>query len=347
MDGKILTIKKLCDLVAGQLCGSDEISLSGINSIDAACDQDLTFLSDEKYFSSLQTSNAGAVLVSTEYENVGMAQVVVGNVDEALITVLEYFQPKYTPESGIHSSAVVSDSATIAVSASIGANAVIGDDVIIGENTIISSGCHILSKSKVGANCKLDSNVVIYDNCTIGNYCVILANTTIGSMGFGYRAVNNMPKLIPHLGGVILEDFVEIGANCTIDRAKFGNTVIGMATKIDNLVQIAHNCVIGKCCMIAAFVGIAGSSVLGDGVIIGGQAGVGDHATIGDGAMLAGGAGVIGYVAPGAKVFGYPARDMKQAQRVLAHTNRLPQLAKTVKELKKKVEKLEAAKDNS
>lgn len=188
---------------------------------------------------------------------------------------------------------------------------------------------------------------MIYDNCTIGNYCVLQANATIGAVGFGYRAVDNMPRLIPHLGGVILEDFVEVGANSTIDRAKFGNTVIGIGTKIDNLVMIAHNCVIGKCCLIAAQCGIAGSTVIGDGVMMGGQVGVIDHVVVGDGIILAARALVAGHASNGSVLWGYPAREMKKAQKIIAYTNRLPKLADTVKQLTKKVEKLEAAKDDS
>ncbi len=347
MATKILTTKEVCEIVGGRLVGQDDLSIASVNSIDAASDRELTFLSDLKYLKSLLDSEAGAVLVHSELDNIDKTQIIVKNVDEALIIILEYFSQKIAATPGIHPSAIIEESAKIADSASIGANVVIGDNSSIGENTVISSGCSIGNNSTVGSNCRLDSNVVIYDNCTIGNYCVLQANATIGSVGFGYRAVNNIPTLIPHLGGVILEDLVEIGANSVVDRAKFGNTVIGYGTKIDNLVQIAHNCVIGKCCIIAGASAIGGSAILGDGVVVGGQVGIGDHATIGDGAMLAARSLILKKVPAGAKYLGQPARDIKKAQKVLAHTNRLPKLADTVKQLIKKVEKLEAAKDNS
>ena len=155
-----------------------------------------------------------------------------------------------------------------------------------------------------------------------------------------------MPKLIPHLGGVVIEDFVEIGANCCIDRAKFGDTIIRMGTKIDNLVQIAHNCEIGRCCMIAALCGIAGSTIMGDGVIMGGQSGLGDHVKVGAGCLIAGQSGVTASVGPGMKLMGKPARDIKEELRSHAYINKLPKFLDSLKQLEKKVNELETTKNN-
>jgi UDP-3-O-[3-hydroxymyristoyl] glucosamine N-acyltransferase len=192
----------------------------------------------------------------------------------------------------------------------------------------------------------LDSNIVIYHNCRLGNNVIIQANTTIGSIGFGYSFIDGKHKLIPHNGAVVIEDFVEIGANCCVDRAKFGNTIIGAGTKIDNLVQIAHNVVIGKCCIIAGQAGISGSCKLGDGVVMGGQSGVADNIEIGDGTMVGGKSGVISNVAAGQQLLGMPAIDRKESLRVTAFARRLPKLVEQIKQLINRVERLEAAKDN-
>jgi UDP-3-O-[3-hydroxymyristoyl] glucosamine N-acyltransferase len=192
----------------------------------------------------------------------------------------------------------------------------------------------------------LDSNVVIYHNCCIGNNVIIQANTTIGSTGFGYTFISGAHQLIPHNGGVVIEDFVEIGANCCIDRAKFRNTIIGAGTKIDNLVQIAHNVVVGRCCLIVAQVGIAGSCRLGDGVVLGGQVGLADNIEIGDGTQVAARSGVVGSIPAGQRVGGVPATDIREALRIAGLTRRLPKFAEQLKQLAKRMEELEAAKDN-
>ncbi|OHB67411.1 MAG: hypothetical protein A2Y77_05275 [Planctomycetes bacterium RBG_13_62_9] len=180
----------------------------------------------------------------------------------------------------------------------------------------------------------------------MGNHVIIQSNSTIGAVGFGYAFIEGAHRLIPHNGGVIVEDFVEIGANACVDRAKFGNTIIGAGTKIDNLVQIAHNVVIGKCCLIAAQVGVAGSCRLGDGVVLAGQVGLADNIEIGAGTMVGAQAGVMSSVPPGERLAWSPAIDVKEAVRVVAHILRLPKLSQELKRLTAKVEKLEAAKDD-
>jgi UDP-3-O-[3-hydroxymyristoyl] glucosamine N-acyltransferase len=211
---------------------------------------------------------------------------------------------------------------------------------------VIGSGCHIGQNSRIGKNCRLDSNVVVYHNCLVGDNVIIQANSTIGSTGFGYSYIDNAHRLIPHNGGVIIEDFVEIGANTCIDRAKFGNTIIGAGTKIDNLVQIAHNVVIGKCCLIAAMVGISGSCRIGDGVVLAGQVGLVDNIEIGSGTMVGAQAGVINNVPAGQKLAWTPALEWNEAMRVMGLTRRLPKMAGQLKEMNKRLEELEAAEDH-
>jgi len=292
----------------------------------------------------LLRSRAGAVIVGERIEGLAMPQLIVRNVDAALIEALGIFAPRLKrQEEGIDPSAKVGQDVKIAQGVSIEAGAVISDKAEIGQGSVIGSGCKIGENSSIGANCRLDGNVVVYHNCRIGNNVIIQANSTIGSTGFGYCCIEGEHKLIPHNGGVVIEDFVEIGANCCVDRAKFGNTVIGAGTKIDNLVQIAHNVIIGRCCLIAGQVGIAGSCKIGDGVVLGGQAGVTDNIKIGDGAMIGGQSGVFQDVPPKGRLFGTPATGIAEASKIISLTKRLPKLAETVKQLRKRIEKLESA----
>lgn len=345
MNAKSYTVKQLAQAVGGEIAGDENIVITAVNSIELARKGHLTFAGSSEYIAKLADCKADAVLVSGRLE-AAITQIIVKNVDEALIDILGMFAPQHKPQPGIHPSAFVSPTAVIGGGVSIGAFVFIDDNVKIGDNTVIDAGTVIKRDSVIGSSCRIDGNVTIYHGCRIGNQCVIQAGTAVGSVGFGYRKVNNMPQLIPHWGGVVIEDFVEIGANCCIDRAKFGDTVIGMGTKMDNLVQIAHNCRIGKCCLFAAGVGIAGSAVIGNGVIIGGHSGVVEHVTVGDGTMIASKTVVTSSLKPGSAVYGMPARDIKKMMRVQAETNRLPETVKRIKDLEKKVANLEKADNN-
>jgi UDP-3-O-[3-hydroxymyristoyl] glucosamine N-acyltransferase len=180
----------------------------------------------------------------------------------------------------------------------------------------------------------------------VGNNVIIQANSTIGSTGFGYAFIDGVHQLIPHNGIVVIEDFVEIGASCCVDRAKFGETRIGAGTKIDNLVQIAHNVIIGKCCLVAGQSGMGGSVKIGDGVVLAGSVGLIDNIEIGDTAIVGARSFVINSIEPGTHVLGFPAIEHKEALRVWAATNRLPKLIEQFRELSTRVEKLEASKDD-
>jgi len=315
--------------------------------IKTAGEKDVTFIADDKHKTAISHSDAAAVIVSARIEGLDKPQLIVKNVNAALIETLKIFAPKLQAVTeGVDPTAKVAGNVKIAKGVYVGANVVIDDGVEIGQNSIIGNGCKIGENSKLGKHSRLDSNVVIYHNCCIGNNVIIQANTTIGSTGFGYSFIDGEHRLIPHNGGVIIEDFVEIGANCCVDRAKFGNTVIGAGTKIDNLVQIAHNVVIGKCCLIAALAGIAGSCKLGDGVVLGGQAGLADNIEIGDGTMVGAGAGVISSVPAGQKLAWTPAIKREDAMRTIGLVLRLPKMARQLKQLSKRIEKLEAAEDD-
>ena len=316
-----VTIHELAERLGAVLVGAPggaEIRIAGVQPIEAAGGNDVTFVTDARHQASLAESRAAAVIVAKPVEGLSMPQLHVRNVNEALIATLNLFAPKLKPApTGVDSSA-----------------------------RIIAPGCRIGQNTRIGSDCRLDANVVVNHGCVLGNHVVIQANSTIGSVGFGYAFIDGAHRPIPHNGGVILEDFVEIGANSCVDRAKFGNTIVGAGTKIDNLVQIAHNVVIGKCCLIASQVGVAGSTRLGDGVVLAGQVGLADNIEIGAGTQVGAQAGVMSSVGPGEKLAWTPALEIREAARVVAHVLRLPKLSQELKRLTAKVDKLEAAEND-
>ena len=341
-----IRLDELARTLSAQVFGNSAIEIRGINTIQDAGPDEICFLSSMKYAEKLKSSRAAAVLVQKQLPDSSMAQLVVANVDKALIMLMTMFAPKLTPQKGIHPAAVVEADAQIDPTASVGPGAYIGHNVKIHARTIIGPNCSVGENTQIGADCRLDANVTVYHNCKIGNFCIIQANTTIGSTGFGYSFIEGRHQLIPHNGGVILEDGVEIGANTCVDRAKFGNTIIGAGTKIDNQVHIAHNVVIGKACLLAGQAGIAGSTQLGNGVVLAGGAGVSDNVAIGDRAIVGACALVTKDIESNEKVWGIPAIDLQGQLRSISLFHKLPELAKELKELTRRVEQLETAKDD-
>ena len=345
-----LTIRELAERLGARLIGEAaeaEREVVAVMPAEAAGASDVTFVTDAKHEGAAVQSGAAAVLVAKQIQGLARPQLLVEDIHAALIQALHQFAPKRKcPVEGVDSSARIGTGVQLGRGVSIGPQVVIDDNVRIGDRTVVLGGCKIGQDCTIGADCRLDANVVIYPGCRLGNHVVIQANSTIGSVGFGYAFLHGAHTLIPHNGGVLIEDFVEIGANCCVDRAKFGNTIVGAGTKIDNLVQIAHNVVIGKCCLIAAQVGVAGSCRLGDGVVLAGQVGLADNIEIGAGTMVGAQAGVMSNVAPGQKVTWTPAVDFKEAIRAVAHILRLPSLSRQVKQLTARMKELEAAKDH-
>ncbi|MBM4027827.1 MAG: UDP-3-O-(3-hydroxymyristoyl)glucosamine N-acyltransferase [Planctomycetes bacterium] len=345
-----MTIDDLARHLGADILGPDadrHKPIAGIQPVDAAGGGDVTFVTDPRHAAAAARSGAAAVIVSKPIDGMTKPQLVVKDVQAALVETLNVFAPRREPAVvGVDPSARIGSDVHLGEGISIGPHVVLENNVRIGAGTIIGGGGKIGANTKIGANCRLDANVVVYHDCTIGDHVVIQANSTIGAVGFGYAFIDGAHRLIPHHGGVVIEDFVEIGANTCVDRAKFGNTMIGAGTKIDNLVQIAHNVVIGRGCLIAAQVGVAGSCRIGDGVVLAGQVGLADNIEIGAGAMVGAQAGVMGSVAPGERLAWSPALNVKEAARVVAHLLRLPKLAQEVKRLTAKVDRLEAAKDD-
>ncbi len=340
--------KKIAERLQGEFLGSEDKELSSVKDIKSAEREDLTFITGHnKYLESLRKSNAGAVLTSKQINDLAMPQIVVKDVNKALIEAMHIFAPELKkPQPGIDETAKVSENANIGEGCSIGPFTIIWDGAEIGENTVISGGCTVGENTKIGNHCRIDDNVVIYHNCILGNNINIKANSTIGGDGFGYEYIEGAHRHIPHNGNVVIEDFVDIGSGTCIDRAKFGSTIIGAGTKIDNLVQIGHNAKIGKLCLIVGQAGIAGSTEVGNGVVLGGQSGLIDNIKIADKAIICAGSIAYGDVNAGEVVAGTPAIDRMEHLRSSGLLRKLPEMKKDLKKALKRIERLETSENN-
>lgn len=336
------TLKEIAKLINGQVSGDDSVVITGVSGIKEACEGDITFLANPKYLPLIDKTQASAVIASAQIQSDALPIIRVDNPSLAFSKVVSLFVPSESNHpKGIHPSAILGKNAAFGNDVAIGPYCVIEDNVSIGDGTIIYSGSFVGYSTKIGSNCLIYPNVSIRERVIIGSRVIIHSGTVIGSDGFGYvEAVDGTHQKIPQIGSVEIKDDVEIGANVTIDRARFDKTIIGKGTKIDNLVQIAHNVVIGENSIIIAQAGISGSTTIGKNVTIAGQAGLVGHITIGDKAILAAQAGVTKSVPPETLVSGYPARPHEVAKKVNACVQNLPKLYETVKELKKKIEEL-------
>jgi len=338
-----LTLSEIAKLVGGELSGDPKIVISGISGIKEAKEGEITFLANPKYDSLLQATHASAVITSKETGSSLKPLIKTENPSVAFAKIVNVFAPgAICHPKGIHPSAIISSKAKLGKDVAVGAYTIIEENVEIGDNAIIYGNCYIGNDTKIGKKAIIYPNVSIRERISIGNNVIIHCGAVLGSDGFGFAKVKGVQEKIPQIGTVVVEDDVEIGANVTIDRARFDKTFIGKGTKIDNLVQIAHNVVIGENCLIIAQAGISGSTVLGKEVIIAGQAGLVGHITVGDKAIAAAQAGVTKSIPANTMVSGYPARPHDVAKRVNACVQGLPELYNRIKELEKKVKELEA-----
>ena len=337
------TLKELADFVGGELTGGDKIEISGVGGLDEAKEGQITFLANSKYAANIESTGASAIIVPEEITKASKPLIRVKKSYLAFAKVMTLFASEIpTLPVGIHQTAVIGKNVRIAKSAAIGAYTVIGDEVTIGENTVIYSHVYIGDKTKIGHNVLIYPLVSIRNDVEIGHKVIIHSGTVIGSDGFGFAPTGDGKNFkIPQLGKVIIADEVEIGANVTIDRATMGATKIGQGTKIDNLVQIAHNVEIGENCLIVAQVGISGSTKIGNNVVVAGQAGIVGHISIGDKAKIGGKAGVTRPVKTGEVVSGFPARPHREALKIEAQLHKLPELVQKIKELENKIKELE------
>jgi len=312
------TIEAINTILNGEIIGHTTQEISGIEEIKKAEKHQVTFIGNRKYARFWDDSNACIAIVNDNIDiepGEGKAFIKVKNADLVMAQLLEEFSPKSPQfDIDIHPTAVVHESANIGKGCKIGAGCYVGKDVIIGDGTILYPNVTVFDDTTMGSNNVVWSGTVIRERTEIGSYCIFHNNVSIGADGFGYRPSDDGRGLvkIPHIGNVVIGNAVEIGANSCVDRAKFSSTIIGDGCKIDNLVQIAHNCVLGRSCIMAGSSGLAGSVTLGDGVIIGGSASIKDHTTIHSGAIVGAGSGVLADVPAGKTVLGYPACDSKE-----------------------------------
>ena len=333
------TIAELAALTGAEAVeGACAGPVTGVAALAEATSADLSFLGNAKYADAVAASRAGAILVPVAFAGkpaAGQAFLRVANPSYALALFCGVLEARLWPRppAGIHATAVVAPSAKVDPSAHVGPLCVIGEGAVVAAGAVLEARCHVGPRASVGVDCWLKPGVVVGDYCVLGARCRIQSGAVIGSDGFGYEPVNGEIRRIPQIGNVVLEDDVEVGANSTLDRARFSQTVVGRGTKIDNLVQIAHNVRIGRQCLITAQVGIAGSTTLGDHCVLGGQSGVAGHLTLGDRVKLGAQTGLFEDVPADGFMNGTPAVPFGLERRLVVLSRRLPDLFKKVDSL--------------
>lgn len=323
--------------LSGQVIGDPSLILKGFAPADRAQPGDLTFAENEDYFYRAEQSAASAIIVDGPFSSTSKTLIRVPNARVAFARALQLFFPEPTLPAGIHPTAIVAASAQTDPTAHIGPYCIIGENVKIGPRSVLQGGNHLGANCRLGEQVNLFPNVVLYPRTEVGNRVRIHAGTVIGADGFGYVQDRGVHLKVPQIGNVVIGDDVEIGANVTIDRGALGPTIIGKGSKIDNLVQIAHNVTLGDHCIIVSQAGIAGSTRLGNYVVLGGQVGLAGHLKIGNGVTIAAQSGVMDNIPDGEKWFGYPAQPDRQTKRHILAVRQLPALIKRVRDLEKRL----------
>ena len=339
-----LKISEAAELIGGKVFGDKNAEIVNVARIQEAAEGDLTFLYLSAYEKYIDSTLATAVLVSPDFPKTrqNIIYIEVENPNIAFQKIIsKYFA--YTPElSGIDETAFVHPDARLGKNVSLGKNSVISANCIIGNNVKIFHNTVLMENTSIGEDSLIYPNVTIRENCKVGNSVIIHSGTVIGSDGFGYtpNAGGEFEK-IPQIGNVIIEDYVEIGSNVSIDRAAIGSTRIGRGSKIDNLVQIAHNATVGNNTAISAQSGVSGSTKIGNNCILAGQVGLVGHIEIADGVIIGAQSGVSKSITKPGKYFGYPAKELTSSLRLESHIRSLPKYAEKIKILEKKIEELE------
>ncbi len=343
-----LTLAELVELTQGALIQEGSQSeFSAIAALDDAGESDISFLGNEKYISDFLETKAGVVLVPLQLNErpSDVALIEVDNPSFSFGEIIKQFSQRSRGESiGVHPAAYVADDVVLdRTKVTVRAGAIVESGCVIGEGTVIGAGAVLAENVKVGGDCYIQANATIREYCQLGDRVILQPGCVIGSDGYGYEFVDGEHKKVDQVGIVILEDDVEIGANTTIDRARFGKTVIGKGTKIDNLVQIAHNVTTGKHCLVVSQTGIAGSTHLGDYVTVAAQVGITGHLKIGDKATLLARAGVTKSIDGNQVYMGNPVRPVQDEQKKRASIARLPKMMKEFRSLKKTIEEIQSS----
>ncbi len=347
-----MKLHELAKLIDGKIIGDGYIEITGATGIKDALQGEITFLSDKKSLPDSSVTKASAIITDKRFAEIlknrddSINIVIVSNPQYAFAKVLEKMYSKPHPAAGISGRAEVGYNVNFGNDISIYPFAYIGDNVRLGDRVTIYPGAYIASGVSINSDSVIHSNVSILEKVFIGRNVIVHSGTVIGSDGFGYALEKGEHYKIPQIGGVIIEENVEIGSNVSIDRGATGNTVIGRGTKIDNQVQIAHNVSIGKNCIIVSQVGISGSVVIGDNVILAGKVGVKDHVSIGTGAVVAAGSGIAGDIPEGRVYAGRPAIPHTRWLRSQSIVNRLPEYIKRLQEIENKIQSHNIPKSN-
>ena len=338
-----MRIEEIARLVGGRIEGDASREIHAVASLETAAEGDLSFAEGERGLKRASDSRAGCVLVKPGETIAGRTTIAVAYPKMAFIRVAAALSPPPVVSPGIHPTASLAADVRLGKDVTIGPYAVLEHGVSVGDRTMLGAGVFLGAGASLGAGCVLHPRVTVYAGVQVGDRVVVHAGAVLGSEGFGYVFAEGRYHKFPQLGRLIIEDDVEIGSNSTVDRGSLGTTVIGEGTKIDNLVQIAHNVRIGRHAVIAAQTGISGSSVIGDSVMMGGQVGVADHVRIGEGAVIGAQAGIPSNKAVPKKytMWGTPARPLAEFKKIHAYLSRLPELARKVKELSGKASRTE------
>ena len=343
--GRRATAGDIAALLGAELVGDAQTLITGVAAIESAHPGSILFIENEQLLIQAQASTAAAIIAPPSVEasvrrvgrKTGKPTLLIGNPRLAFAKVMEYFQPALLPEPGIHATASIAADAHIGENVTIREYACIGHHARVGDNTVIYPHVVIGDGAQIGENCILHPSVVINHHVHIGQRVRVHAGSVLGGDGFGYVLDGGKHYKVPQLGTVIIEDDVEIGANVCIDRAMMGATRIGAGTKIDNLVQIAHNCQIGRNCILCGQVGLSGSVIVEDNVVMAGQAGLADHVKIGKGAVIAAKAGIMADVAAGDVVLGSPAISSRDFMKREVATRKLTETMRQIRTLEKQV----------
>jgi len=342
------TLGELAEYVSGRICGNPDIEIKSASTLGQAGEGDISFLSNQKYEKQLQTTNASAVIVGKDISTTSVPLLIADDPYYAFmqIMVLLHGHRKHK-KSGISTRASISDKAKIGTNCHIGDFVVIADDVKIGDGCIIYSNTYIGQDVHIGNDTIIYPNVVIYNGCRIGNRVIINANSTIGEDGFGYATHKGKHHKIPQVGITVIEDDVEIGACCGIERGTLSDTVIGEGSKIGDLVAIGHGTKIGKHCLLVAQVGVAGSTNIGNYCVVGGQVGIVGHINIGDNVTIAAQAGVINNIPDNKVILGAPAIEADTGRRAYSLIQYLPEMRRTIRELQNKIKIISSTLDSN
>jgi len=328
---------ELAKLLGGILHAGEDHEVHEVAALETAGLDDLTFAEGAKSLELAATSPAGCILVPQDCLLPGRTTIRVANPKLAFVRAAAVLCPPRKLQPGVHPTAVIAPDAHLAEDVIICPYVVIESGASVGQGTYLGTGVSLGERAQIGSQCTLYPRVSVYAGARIGNRVILHSGVVVGSDGFGYVFAEGRYEKFPQRGGVVIEDDVEIGSNSTVDRGSLGVTVIGQGSKLDNLVQIAHNVKVGRHCVIAAQTGISGSAEIGDYVVMGGQVGVADHVRIEEGAMIGGQAGIFRTIRKGTKVWGTPARPLDEFKKMHAQLVSLPTLAAKVKEISRRL----------